>query len=88
MKTEQQTVISMNQNVIDKITGFKGVIVGRSAYVTGCTQLLLQPVVKENGEYIEGRWFDENRLESNEAAPVADIKTNREIGPGPQAPIK
>lgn len=47
--------------VKDKITGFSGIITGLARYITGCDQYLVQPEAK-NGDYKEGRWFDEGRL--------------------------
>ena len=46
----------------DIITGFKGIIVGRCNYLTGCNQYLLQPKSKKMDTKIESIWFDENRI--------------------------
>ena len=53
----------MGLNATDTLTGFSGMITGHSDYITGCDQFLLQPPTQENGEYVEGRWFDEQRLQ-------------------------
>jgi hypothetical protein len=46
----------------DKVTGFKGVIVGCADYLTGCRQYALQP--KGKGDDIpKVHWFDEGKLE-------------------------
>lgn len=47
----------------DKITGFQGTVTGRADYLTGCNQYLIVPKVKKDGEWKDGRWFDEQRLE-------------------------
>lgn len=49
------------QQVKDQITKFTGIITGYSDYITGCDQYLVQPPTKD-GEYKEGRWFDEGKL--------------------------
>lgn len=48
----------------DKVTGFKGVILGRTQYATGCNTygLCPQKLTKE-GKRPEWEWFDEERVE-------------------------
>lgn len=46
----------------DVITGFTGVVTGRTTYISGCTQVLLQPAVGADGKRPDGEWFDEQRL--------------------------
>jgi hypothetical protein len=48
--------------VEDRVTGFRGAIVGRADYLTGCNQYLVMPPVGEDGKFVEGIWFDEMRL--------------------------
>lgn len=55
-------MIQLGQRLKDKVTGFEGIASGKAEYLTGCTQWSLQPKVKEDGSFIEGRWFDEGRL--------------------------
>ena len=47
----------------DKITGFKGIVMGRAKYLTGCDQFFIQPQVTNNESYVDGKWFDEGRIE-------------------------
>lgn len=74
----------------DKITNFTGVVTGRSQFLTGCDQYLLQPNVGEGGEYRDGKWFDEGRLSVQPAKPVdpADVQGERPGGPDRGAPVK
>lgn len=46
----------------DKITGFKGVVMGRTEYLTGCIQYGLQNQKLIGGQIAEWKWFDEQRL--------------------------
>lgn len=55
-------MLNLRDRVKDQITGFSGVVTGRCEYITGCTQLLVQPPVKDNGDFVESRWVDEDRL--------------------------
>ena len=53
--------------VKDKLTGFKGIIVGQARYLTGCDQYALQAEMKD-GDIKDSKWFDEGRLETVKGA--------------------
>ncbi len=55
--------LDLGKQAKDKLTGFAGIIAGKSTFITGCDQFFIQPPVGEKGEFKEGRWFDEGRLE-------------------------
>ena len=65
----------------DVITGFEGVVTGRCEYITGCTQLLLQPPAKD-GAYVDSHWFDIDRCQPISGA-VVDLPVTV---PGPDKP--
>jgi len=46
----------------DKVTGFEGILIARSQWVTGCDQYLLSPKAKKD-EVKDANWFDEGRIE-------------------------
>ena len=53
----------MGSFVRDSITGFAGVVIGRTEYLNGCISILVQPeAVTSEGQPIEAHWFDEQRL--------------------------
>lgn len=54
----------------DVITGFAGVATGHTTYISGCSQVLLQPKVDKDGKLVDGHWFDEQRLERLSWVPV------------------
>lgn len=56
--------IKMGDTVTDLITGYSGVVTGQCEYITGCTQILVQPPVKD-GVWQESKWIDIDRLEVN-----------------------
>jgi len=74
----------LNQEVKDKITGFKGIIVGRTQYNTGCVQYGICPrKLKEDGTAPDWLWLDGSRL----VETGKNIKIIPEIGgPHPSAP--
>lgn len=51
----------LGKTVRDEITKFEGVVTGHVVYLTGCNQLLVQPKCDDKGQFIEARWFDEDR---------------------------
>jgi len=66
----------------DVITGFEGTITSEHHYLTGCTQLGLQPKIRQDGTLGETMYFDETRVEiSGETAELAvskeDVLNNR-----------
>ena len=54
----------------DKVSGFEGIVTGRSTFLTGCEQYLLCPTVKEDGSFKDSLWFDVGRLEVTEQLAV------------------
>lgn len=47
----------------DRITGFRGTVTGRVEYMTGCNQLLISPLAKDDGTLVGAEWFDEQRCD-------------------------
>lgn len=56
--------------VRDKVTGFVGVIVSRTDYISGCNRYFVQPRVGEDNKMIEGCYIDEPALEQLPEARV------------------
>ncbi len=73
----------------DKITGFAGVITGRSNYINGCVHLMLEAKVKPGQKPIHA-WFDEERIvltgKSNpRKKTIAPLRMKRPGGPMPHS---
>jgi len=74
--------------VRDLVTRFEGVITGRADYISGCNQYSVTTRLsgKKSGEHgeackeIEGRWFDEDRLQL--------LEPERIVLPGYATPTK
>jgi len=79
--------IELGKTAADKITGFSGTVTGFSRYVTGCDQYLLQPPIDNDGKHVDGRWFDDNRLDIKASVPV-EIDTEEDQGACGSAPVK
>lgn len=71
----------------DRVTGFTGIVTGRIDYITGCNQYTLQPRVKDNGDHVEAKWFDEHRLEQVGTEQVV-LDDDHTKGAGEPGPIK
>jgi len=48
-----------------RVTGFKGIIVGRNEWINGCKQYLVKPKIDKSGKLVDGEWMDEEQLELN-----------------------
>jgi len=51
------------EHVRDLVTGFSGVIVSRTDYISGCNRYYVQPQVGEDNKMIDGVFLDEPALE-------------------------
>lgn len=64
----------------DKVTGFRGIIIGEAKYLFGCTQygLAAQTFDPEKGKRGETEWFDEGRIEIiGEGIKASDVQVER-----------
>ena len=52
----------LGDTVTDSITGFSGVVTGKTQYLNGCIQLLVTPPGLHDGKPITGQWIDEQRF--------------------------
>ena len=78
--------IDLGSQVQDQVTGFFGIVTGHCRYITGCNQYLVQPKVKSNGDFVDSRWFDEDRLTATEGPKLTlPVKV---AGPDKPAPRK
>jgi len=64
----------------DIVTGFQGTITGQVSYLTGCDQFLIQPRIKTGNEFIEARWFDENRIVRLKGKAISLVSDRAESG--------
>ena len=73
--------------VIDKITGFNGIVLARTHYATGCRQYgISSNSLDQNGTLPSWIWLDEGRLKSSgKSISYKDLESNSG-GPQPIAP--
>jgi len=55
--------IDLGVEVLEAISGLKGIVVGRIDYLTGCKQYNVKPKgLTKDGQMKEAIWIDEDRL--------------------------
>lgn len=54
--------IQLGDLVEDAVTRFRGRVVGRAQYLTGCNQAYVVPQADSPHKYPDGMWLDEGRL--------------------------
>ena len=71
----------------DKITGFTGIITGRSEYINGCVHIMLEAKAKPGMKPVHA-WFDEDRimLAVNPRRKKSIYKARGTHGPGGPMP--
>lgn len=82
-ETPRKHVIQLGQKVRDKITGFEGVAMARTSWLSKLDRIMIQPSVDKEGKHRDGHVFDEVHVEVvGETIP----QTERQIGTGGPIP--
>lgn len=63
--------INLGDEAKDRVSGFKGVCVARTEWISGCARLTLQPPTGKDGKIPDAQTFDEPMLELVKAAKIA-----------------
>lgn len=63
-------MVSLGDEVKDKVSGFRGVAIARHIYLQGCNRISVQPKTDKEGKLPEAVTFDEPLLEVTKAAKV------------------
>lgn len=75
------TKVELGDEAKDKVTGFKGVVVAISKWLTGCDRYGLQPSVDKEGKVPDLYWVDEPMLELIKEGPFRPAKPVMTGGP-------
>jgi len=71
----------------DFVTGFEGMILGRTQYLTGCIQYGICPQrLKQDEAFPDWVWLDESRLRTIEIEQIPQYTEELNGGPSPAAP--
>lgn len=71
--------------VRDRISGFTGIVTGRTDFLNGCIRYAVTPEKVKTGQTHEPTWFDEQQLELKKAGAIKVVPL-RAGGPRPDAP--
>lgn len=71
----------LGDRVRDQITGFTGIVVAETKWLTGCARLSVQPETLHEGKVREAETFDITRLIVMERNAVPHLQTDNG-GPG------
>ena len=72
--------IGFGDEVSDVVTGFTGIVTAKALYSTGCNQVYVSAPVDNDGKYVDGRWFDIERLRIEQPGKIS-IATSPSGGP-------
>ena len=83
--------VNLGDTAHDRMSGFKGIVMGRIEYLTGCNQIFILPQSDKENEFKEGHWFDVERVEVDEVGTVEvrysdPINPPRAVGGGADIP--
>lgn len=56
-------MLDLGDRVQDRLTGFQGIVISRTAWINGCARLGVQPRGLHEGKPLDSVVFDENQLE-------------------------
>lgn len=81
------TIKDLGKEAEDKVTGFKGIIIGVSQWLTGCNQVCIKPKVDKDGTMKEAEWVDEGQaVIIGEGIDAEDVKSGNPGGPRKDQP--
>ena len=74
--------IKLGVKAKDKVTGFEGIVIAKTEWLTGCDQYVLKQKAKEGVLPDDGQWFDEGMLVViGEGIHAKEVKSKRPGGP-------
>ena len=79
--------IKLGSEVMDKVTGCRGITTGKVIYLTGCTQYNIVPPMDASGKLNGAEWFDEGRVQViGLGIREEDVESDKEGGPNRDCP--
>lgn len=86
---KETPMVNLGDEVRDTVTGFRGVVIGKTLFLHGCTRVGVQPPVGTDGTLKEAAWFDEPQMEvltPGKVRPALAASAERERG-GPMISV-
>jgi len=86
-KLLEERMENLGKEARDKVTGFKGIIIGKITYLFGCDQYGLAPKVNKDGNTGNTQWFDIGRIEiTGKGVEPVSVKADKPGGFNRDAP--
>lgn len=63
-------MVQLGDEVKDKVTGFKGIVIGITQFLNGCARVGVQAPADKDGSIKPAEWFDDMQLSVTKAAKV------------------
>jgi len=83
----QNGKFSLGQVARDRISGYQGVLIARTNWLTGCVRYGIQiQKTKEDGSVLDAHWFDEAQLELVPDAQTFDVDSDPPAPPAGPMP--
>ncbi|UOY07749.1 hypothetical protein L0P88_04160 [Muricauda sp. SCSIO 64092] len=80
--------INLGVRAKDKITGFTGIVISKSQWLTGCDRVALKPPVDKDGKEQEASWFDIGAVEYlDEGINAIEVQADKTGGPQKDDPV-
>jgi hypothetical protein len=80
--------LELGTRVKDKVTGYTGIVIGRTEWLYGCRRYTVQSQEMKDGKPVDGMGFDEDALEIIEVAAVKGHKPAKTGGPETRQPAR
>lgn len=74
----------LGDEVVDKVSGFRGIVTGVASYISGCDQVSVTARLKKDGGEPAHMWFDIGRAKVKIAGKVSLESVQVEKTGGPQ----
>lgn len=76
-------MIELGNKVRDTVTGFTGIVVGKTIWMYGCERSAVQSDKLHDNKPVDEHWFDDQRLEVLEATEPVISPTSVATSGGP-----
>ena len=71
LEGDDMHTVSLGDRAKDRVSGFVGIVIGRTEWLNGCTTVGLKPPIDKDGKNQDAQWFDEPQLELIEQGVIA-----------------
>ena len=79
--------VKLGDEVKDKVSGFQGIVIAKTKWLSGCNTALVEPPMKSDGTKPDNHTFDIPRLEVVKSAKVVIPEATTDPG-GPKPSVE